>query len=325
MSSAPTLLPVGTRLTGRTIAVSVSPSDDLPQMGLPSDHLSRTLHALLAPLVSDGARIAYGGRIQTDGDNYTLLISQHLGEMYRRLDQTPGSRPFVHFVAQIRVADTPVPQLFEHLQKMAPYGEIWVTTEKGVALTLAASVPGSDEVAACVGCGMASAEHIQTGHGPWGLARLPLFESLMAQPAPPPGLSFTSMRRHMAELCDARVMVGGRKTDFSGEISGLCEEALLTIAARRPLFLLGGGGGASRDISAALGLLDDDLCVPRSPQPDEGRYAAGLRQLQEARSAFESLFPPHVMPALRDLAVTESLMDAPELMVRLLAQTLGPR
>ena len=320
MSGAPTLLPVGTRLAGRLIGMSVSEADDLPQLGLPHDQLQSALQALLVPLVSDGARIAYGGRIQYTGENYTLIISQQLGETYRRLDQAPGSRPFVHFVAQERMVETPAAPMFEHLQQMAPYGEIWVTTEEGVTLTLAASVPGSNEVAACAGCGLQAAVDIQMGQGAAGLAGLPLVQALLALSAPQAGPSFTAMRRHMATLCDARVMVGGRKTGFSGQISGLCEEALLTIAAGKPLFVLGGGGGASRDIAAALGLIDEDQCVPRVPQADEDRYAAGLTQLRLARPAFEAIFPAQALPALRELAATESLMDAPEMLVALLAE-----
>ena len=47
-------------------------------------------------------------------------------------------------------------------------------------------------------------------------------------------------------------MMGGRTSGFKGKYPGLVEEALLTLQAKKPLFLLGGYGGASHAICQAL-------------------------------------------------------------------------
>ncbi|WP_088283061.1 hypothetical protein [Ideonella sp. A 288] len=318
MSNAPQSPAVGSRLAGRLLAVSVSPADDLPRLGHPPGQLNQALQALLVPLVSEGARIAYGGRVHARVHNYTLFISNQLAEAYRRLDQAPGSRPFVHFLALHVFQNTPAAELFAHLQRLAPYGEIWVTGDAGVLATLAAVSPESDQVAACSGCGLDAATDLQSGHGLAGLQSLASVQALRSMPVPHPSASYSIMRQQMAERCHARVQLGGRKSDFRGSISGLCEEALLTIAAGRPLYVLGGFGGASRDIAAELGLIDQDACVPRVSQPGETRYADGLQRLRDVRPAFEALFAPRQMPALRELARTESLSDAPELLMTLL-------
>lgn len=323
MSSAPSPAAVGTRLADRFVAVSVSRDDDLPQMGLPADQIPRALQAILVPLVADGARIGYGGRITVEGDNYTQIISNQLAEAYRRLEQAPGSRPFVHFVAQHRLANTPVAELLGHLKLVAPYGEIWVTGPDGVLGTLVAATSTSDEVAACEGCGLQRDADLQVATGEKGLAALPLYRSFVAKPVLGPNESFTAMRTQMARSCDVRVQLGGRKTDFSGPISGLCEEALLTIAAGKPLYVLGGFGGASRDIAIELGVLGDRMRVPRVPEHDETRYFEGLRQVNAARSAYQSLYTADELSALADLARTESVLDASELLLMQLAARLG--
>jgi hypothetical protein len=66
--------------------------------------------------------------------------------------------------------------------------------------------------------------------------------------------ALSGMRRHVTELCDARVLVGGKRTGFDGVMPGLIEEATLAIAGRQPVFLAGGFGGATHDAAAALGL-----------------------------------------------------------------------
>ena len=77
---------VGQRLAGRMVAVSVSAADDQDRLGYPPDHMDRVLQAILVPIVTEGAVIAYGGRIEHE-HNYTLIISNQLGEAYRRMEQ----------------------------------------------------------------------------------------------------------------------------------------------------------------------------------------------------------------------------------------------
>ncbi len=323
MNALPCAQPAGTRLAGRLVAVSVSETADLAQLGFPQDQMDLTLLALLVPLVADGACIAYGGRIEHP-HNFTLVISEQLGEAYRRLEQTLGRRPFVHFVAQHRLLATPPDQLLAHLKLLAPYGEIWVTGPEGIVGSMAAAGKGQAELAACEERGLGAGGAIEIFKSAAGLLETRAYRAIQALAAVDPNSSFTHMRAQMAAHCDARVQVGGRKTGFSGPISGLCEEALLTIAGRRPLFVLGGFGGASRDIAAALGMLDPAECVPPKAGPDLDRYEAGLQRLREARPDFEALFTGAQMAAARALAGTESLTDAAEQLHALLGNCLDP-
>ncbi|WP_250279159.1 hypothetical protein [Frankia sp. Cppng1_Ct_nod] len=70
----------------------------------------------------------------------------------------------------------------------------------------------------------------------------------------------TAMRERMAAETGVRVMLGGGVIVGSGLYPGLLEEAVLTLRAGRPLFLLGGFGGCTeRVISAVLGGHPHDL------------------------------------------------------------------
>lgn len=59
---------------------------------------------------------------------------------------------------------------------------------------------------------------------------------------------FKSMRIQMAKDCNARILVGGKLTGYLGYIPGVIEEALFTIQEKKPLFLIGGFGGATQKL-----------------------------------------------------------------------------
>ena len=325
MTATPRPAAAGQRFAGRLIAVSVSEAEDLSVLGMPADMMDQALQALLVPLVAEGARVAYGGRIE-HAHNLTLVISDQLGEAYRRMDQKPGSRPFVHIVAQNRWLTTTPAVRFEHLQRLAPYGEIWVTGGNGVIATFAAAAQQRPDVAACVGCGLGASAALETGQGAAALVRMAAQAAVESAPTVTAEASFTHMRTQMAALCDARLLVGGRKTGFVGMISGVCEEALRTIDAGKPVVVLGGFGGAARDVAEALGLVDAGFCVPRKPGQDpEGRYEAGLQALREARGRFEALFSPSQLALAREVAASESLAEATIAATGLLADRLAAR
>jgi len=65
----------------------------------------------------------------------------------------------------------------------------------------------------------------------------------------------TSMRQVMLRATDARIVLGGRTEGYKGVMPGVAEEALLSLQARQPLFLIGGYGGCARDIAEVLGLI----------------------------------------------------------------------
>ena len=66
----------------------------------------------------------------------------------------------------------------------------------------------------------------------------------------------TAMRTAMLKETDARIVLGGRVDGYKGAMPGIAEEALLSLQAGQPLFLIGGFGGCSRDLAETLGLIE---------------------------------------------------------------------
>ena len=85
-------------------------------------------------------------------------------------------------------------------------------------------------------------------------------ERLRYPSSPPTGLqvesALTAMRRRMLQDADARVVLGGKVTNFQGRMPGVAEEALMSLQQREPLYLLGGFGGCARHIAQAIGLAE---------------------------------------------------------------------
>ena len=68
--------------------------------------------------------------------------------------------------------------------------------------------------------------------------------------------SLTALRRYLAAITDARVLLGGKEEGYQGAAPGIIEEALLAVEAGQPIYLAGGFGGATATVAqAACGTL----------------------------------------------------------------------
>jgi SLOG-like protein len=90
--------------------------------------------------------------------------------------------------------------------------------------------------------------------------------------------ALTGLRRYLTRVCDARVLIGGRRDGYQGAMPGIVEEALLAIEASQPVFLAGGFGGVTYDAVSVLG-----LTVQGWPQLAEGRANWGSALVAEAK------------------------------------------
>jgi len=92
--------------------------------------------------------------------------------------------------------------------------------------------------------------------------------------------SLASLRRYMAQNTDGRVFIGGKQRGFAGSMPGLLEEAIFATEAGQPIYLAGGFGGVTSDITRALLIADGDWFPPMASAsaPDE-RLTLGIREL----------------------------------------------
>lgn len=87
--------------------------------------------------------------------------------------------------------------------------------------------------------------------------------------------ALSALRRHLAQRCTARVVVGGKLTGYQGAMPGVVEEALLSLQAQQPLYAAGGFGGAAAAVARSLGY--DDLAWAPTDLP-AGARAPGARE-----------------------------------------------
>jgi len=90
------------------------------------------------------------------------------------------------------------------------------------------------------------------------------------------------LRRYMADITQGRVLIGGKRRDFQGDMPGLLEEALYSVERGNPLYLAGGFGGVTWDVAKKLGI-DDGNWFP-SPEDTDGpneKFASGMAKLAQ--------------------------------------------
>jgi hypothetical protein len=97
----------------------------------------------------------------------------------------------------------------------------------------------------------------------------------------------------------ARILLGGRLDGFSGFLPGLFEETLVTLESERPVYILGGFGGAAETLASVV-------LTSGSERPKE-LTASWLTGHNPALDALRKIAGNHSMPAM--IKSTESSLD----------------
>ena len=91
----------------------------------------------------------------------------------------------------------------------------------------------------------------------------------------------TDMRTQSVELSDARICVGGRVRNFKGKMPGVLEEVLIALEKNKPIYLLGGFGGAVGEISKIISTKQNSQKINRDWQAE---HTSGYADLQRIAS-----------------------------------------
>lgn len=204
----------------QAIGVSVSASPDMAVLGFIDEHLDDLLVGLAVFLLATGTDLAYGGDLRgRRNGGFTKLLFE-LVARYQRPGQTLTR--VVNYLAwpvHIRMA---VDDLDAAAAAVAPAARLVLVGPDGAPIsaeerrTLPSREPNDEE---------------------WQLG-------------------LTAMRTAMRDNTSARVVVGGQVENYKGKMPGIAEEALLSLQAGQPVFLVGGLGGCVRDIAEAMGLIE---------------------------------------------------------------------
>ncbi|MFN8323972.1 MAG: hypothetical protein U0T74_15010 [Chitinophagales bacterium] len=195
-------------LSGKRVAISVSISEELEQLGLSNHHLKDITIETARYLIVNGATLLYGGDLRNDG--YTRLFAE-LSYQYKFLSDRKFR--FVNYfpfpnsknVSLKDKADFVKQQVFPRILDVPKHlGD--VDTDKKF-----------DPFKNCND-------------------RFIFSEC------------FSDMRITMAKESDARILVGGKQKGYLGYIPGIVEEAFQSLQANRPIYLLGGFGGAAKSL-----------------------------------------------------------------------------
>ncbi len=198
----------------KTIGVSISESDDLQRYGLSETHQQTLTDEIHLYLLLAGLRIGYGGRLKGDmskANNFTLRLFELIRSYSDLAKITSGNalEPIINF------APWPLTHLY--------------TTEDKKSL------------------------HKKAQYLPCPSPKLVPLETQFFPPNTPERrfawtLGLSLMRKKMTDEVDARLVIGGKSTGFSGIYPGVFEEAWMSIKNKQPIYLVGAFGGISRTV-----------------------------------------------------------------------------
>ncbi len=200
----------------RAIAVSVSDSPDADRLGVSTGHIWDTLDELAIELLASGVDLAYGGDLRHRGFTEKLF---ELAGKYRRRGQTMiRMTNYLAWPVHIRMSVDELDETRTAVERVARLALIGLD---GLHMSL---------------------------------------DERRALPSREPDESewqagLTDMRAVMRAETSARIVIGGQVENYKGKMPGIAEEALLSLEARQPVFLVGGFGGCTRDLAESVGLV----------------------------------------------------------------------
>lgn len=219
----------GRIIKGSRIILSVSESSDSQCFGLTSAHLDAALMEISRQLLARGASLEYGGHLGSDG--YTMALFD-MARSYNALSGLPAAERIINDVGWPLPLDSLPEALRARHQKVAIYRRL----------------PRPDGVVHLDPCTFLEEPFFFQADTParrYAWAR-----------------GMTAMRRYQAVSSGAcaRIVIGGKvgptttatpdggrsERWYSGRIPGVVEEALLSLQAKQPVFIVGAFGGAAR-------------------------------------------------------------------------------
>jgi len=97
--------------------------------------------------------------------------------------------------------------------------------------------------------------------------------------------SLTGLRRYMAKNTNGRLLIGGRRAGFQGDMPGLLEEAMFAFEQGQPVYLAGGFGGLTWDIARELGVDQGDWFPKAANSAADEQLVRGMSRLTDVAKA----------------------------------------
>lgn len=199
-------------LSGIRIAVSVSDNEDLEHLGLSTQHLKDVMIELARYIMANGGTLLYGGHLKNEG--FTKLFAE-LSYQYKFLNDK--SFRFVNYFP------------FPNSNSLSL--EIKADFVKQQVEPVVIEIPKHlGEV------------DINRKYDPFNsIEDRYIFSEC-----------FSDMRNIMAQNSHTRILLGGKQRKFLGYLPGIIEEAYFTLNANKPVYIIGGFGGAAKSLSKVI-------------------------------------------------------------------------
>lgn len=194
-------------LSDKKVAISVSENDELPSLGIGGEILKDLTVELTRHILKAGGHLVYGGDLRKDG--YTELFKE-LSNQYGQKEKSDSDVVYIdNYLAWPLYNNLTLEQKAEFLNSRIQL----IPAEAGDNVT---KEEKSVFVPPC------SLEN-----------RLKWATSL------------TLMRRQMAKVTNARIVISGRTSGFKGYMAGIAEEFMIATENKQPVYLIGGFGGVA--------------------------------------------------------------------------------
>ena len=199
-------------LNGIRVAVSVSDNEDLEHLGLSTQHLKDVMIELARYIMATGGTILYGGHLKNEG--FTKLFAE-LSYQYKYLNDK--SFRFVNY--------------FPFPNSNSLTLEIKADFVKQQVEPVLIEIP----------------EHLgdiekNRNYDPLNsIEDRYIFSECLSK-----------MRRIMANESNVRFLLGGKQSNFLGYLPGIIEEAYYSLHANKPIYIIGGFGGAAKSLSRVI-------------------------------------------------------------------------
>lgn len=199
-------------LDGIRIAVSVSDNEDLEQLGLSIQHLKDVMIELARYIMANGGTLLYGGHLKNEG--FTKLFAE-LSYQYKYLNDK--SLRFVNYF--------PFPNSNS------------LTLEIKADFVMQQVEPVVIDIPKHLG----EVDKSKPYDAETNIEDKYIFSEC-----------YSDMRRIMADESQARILLGGKQSKFLGYMPGIVEEAYYSLKANKPVYIIGGFGGAAKSLSKVI-------------------------------------------------------------------------
>jgi len=199
-------------LNGIRIAISVSDNEELEHLGLSIHHLKDVMIELARYIMANGGTLLYGGHLKNEG--FTRLFAE-LSYQYKFLNDK--SFRFVNYFPFPNSNDLTLEVKADFVKQQVEPVVIDIPKHLG-------------EV------------DISRKYDPFNsIEDRYIFSEC-----------FSDMRNIMAQNSHARILLGGKQSKFLGYLPGIIEEAYYSLNANKPVYIIGGFGGAAKSLSKVI-------------------------------------------------------------------------